>query len=138
MFVPDFLRKKKSPLMDDINVTPLVDVMLVLLIVFMIASPMLASQLNVRLPAAESSVASQDDDPIELTISKDRKIYILNTEISLSQLDKKLVAISSQNFSKRVVICGDVGAPYGYIVEVIDKVKLAGFDKIGLMAVPKY
>jgi biopolymer transport protein TolR len=137
MFVPEFLRRKKSPLMDDINVTPLVDVMLVLLIVFMIASPMLASQLNVRLPTAESSAASQDDDPIELSISKDKKIYILNTEIPLSQLGKKLTAISSQNFSKRVIICGDVGAPYGYIVEVVDKVKLAGFDKIGLMAVPK-
>lgn len=137
MFVPEFLRRRKSALMDDINVTPVVDVMLVLLVVFMITSPMITSQINVKLPTAESSSASQAEDPIELSISKEKRVFILNTEIPLSKLEKKLSAIAGQNFSRRILICGDAGAPYGYIVEVIDKVKLAGFDKIGLMTSAK-
>lgn len=139
MFAPEPLKRTKRRLMDEINVTPIVDVMLVLLIVFMITAPMISSQISVRLPVTESeATAEKSDDPIELTISKDKRIFILNTEIPIGQLQHKLTAIAGQNSSKRILICGDAGAPYGYIVEVVDKVKIAGFDKVGLVTNSKH
>ncbi len=134
MMVPECFKRKKTILLDDINVTPMVDVMLVLLIVFMITSPMLVSQINVKLPHSDSSLQTENkDDPIEISVTKDKKIYILNTLIPLSQLQKKLLAISHSNFEAKILVSGDSGASYGDIIAVIDKIKLSGFSKIGLI-----
>jgi biopolymer transport protein TolR len=132
--IPECFKRKKHLLIEEINVTPMVDVMLVLLIVFMITSPMLVSQINVRLPEADSSLQTESkDDPIEISVTKDRKVYILNTLVPLAQLQKKLIAISHANFEAKILVSGDSNANYGDIIAVIDKIKLAGFSKIGLI-----
>ncbi len=134
MMIPECFKRKKNLLIEEINVTPMVDVMLVLLIVFMITSPMLVSQINVRLPHADSSLQTEGkDDPIEISVTKDKKIYVLSTLVPLSQLQKKLLAISQANFEAKILVSGDSGASYGDIVAVIDKIKLSGFSKIGLI-----
>ena len=134
MMIPECFKRKKHLLIEEINVTPMVDVMLVLLIVFMITSPMLVSQINVRLPDADSSLQTESkDDPIEISVTKDRKVYILNTLVPLPQLQKKLIAISHANFEAKILVSGDSKANYGDIIAVIDKIKLSGFSKIGLI-----
>ena len=130
---PYFYKSRKTKLIQEINVTPMVDVMLVLLIIFMVTAPMLVSQINVELPHANAPSKKQVEDPIEISITKERKIYILNTVISINKLEKKLISITQRNFSRKILICGDAFVPYSQVVEVIDKVKIAGFNKIGLV-----
>jgi biopolymer transport protein TolR len=132
--IPECFKRRKTPLLEDINVTPMVDVMLVLLIVFMVTSPMLVSQINVKLPHAEAGLQKESkEDPIEITVTKGKQVYVLNTLIPLSQLQKKLLAISRANLEVKILISGDTKASYGDMIDVIDKVKLSGFHKIGLV-----
>lgn len=134
MIVPECFKRKKKYLIEEINVTPMVDVMLVLLIVFMVTSPMLVSNIDVRLPYAEATSNTESkEEPIEITVTKGKKIFILNSQVPLSQLQKKLLAISHSNFSVKILVCGDSMASYGDIIAVIDKIKLSGFHKIGLV-----
>jgi biopolymer transport protein TolR len=134
MMIPECFTRKKVPLIEDINVTPMVDVMLVLLIVFMVTSPMLVSQINVKLPHAEAgSQKESKEDPIEISVTKGKQVYVLNTLIPLSKLQKKLLAIARANFEVKILISGDSKASYGDIIDVVDRVKLAGFHKIGLV-----
>ena len=122
----------------EINVTPMVDVMLVLLIIFMVAAPMLTSGVPVDLPSSKAKpMQNQDNKPIEITIDKDGKIYLADTEIKKSGLISILKPMVEGNEERRIYIRGDEVIEYGKIMEVLGLLNGAGFNKVALISKPK-
>jgi biopolymer transport protein TolR len=119
--------------MNAINVTPLVDVMLVLLIIFMITSPMLVAGVNVDLPSSAGKVMQENDEPISVSINKSGEIYINNTKIEQRNLGDKLKAITKANYKLRIFVRGDKSVSYDKVVQVMDIINKAGFSKVALV-----
>ncbi len=126
-------KRRKRNNINAINVTPLVDVMLVLLIIFMITSPMLVSGINVNLPKAESAAVQGQDDRISITVTKQGIIYINNSAIDRQTLIAKLKLISQEKYNSRIFIRGDKNTPYEQIVLVVNSISKAGFSKVALL-----
>ena len=120
-------------IISEINVTPLVDVMLVVLVVFMITSPLLVAVVKFDLPQADLAPISGQEEPIAITIDKDNKIYIQNTQIPLSELSVKLKAITKQNTETRIYVRGDKLVDYGKVMAVVSEINKSGFGKIALL-----
>ena len=99
--------------MAEINVTPMVDVMLVLLIIFMVAAPLMTSGVTVDLPKASAAPISQDSEPLTITVNAEGKIYLQDTELQLTDLAPKLTAISDNKLDRRIFVRGDKGVAYG-------------------------
>jgi biopolymer transport protein TolR len=118
----------------EINVTPLVDVMLVLLIVFMVAAPLMTSGVTVDLPKASAAPLSQDSEPLTISLNAEGKIYLQETELPLSDLAPKLAAISDNKLDRRIFVRGDKALPYGRIMEVMATITQGGFTKVALLA----
>ncbi|MFZ4763195.1 MAG: protein TolR [Alphaproteobacteria bacterium] len=123
--------------MADINVTPMVDVMLVLLIVFMVAAPMLTVGVPVDLPQTKGQALNQPDDkPLEISINAKGEIYLQETKVSFDGLVPKLQQISLNNKDARVYIRGDRGLAYGEMMKIMGNITNAGFTKVALVASP--
>ena len=120
----------------EINVTPLVDVMLVLLIIFMVTAPLMHSGIGVNLPQAETDSAPADEG-LEVTITADRYIHINDEAISLFLLEDRLRNEFYGKERKVVFLRSDTDLPYGYVIEVMDIMKKAGVETVGLVANPK-
>ncbi len=121
--------------MAEINVTPLVDVMLVLLIVFMVAAPLLTAGVPVDLPnSAARPIDNQDNKPIEITITSEDKIFIAETEVPRARLIPLLSAMTEGQEDRRIYIRGDKGIEYGKIMEILGAVNGAGFSKVALIS----
>jgi biopolymer transport protein TolR len=118
----------------EINVTPLVDVMLVLLIIFMVTAPLMTSGVTVDLPKADAAPLNQDATPITLSIDAAGDIYLQDTKIPLEQLVAKLKAIARNNPDRRIFVRGDRSLPYGRIMEVMATITQGGFTKVALLA----
>jgi biopolymer transport protein TolR len=132
--------RRRRP-MADINVTPMVDVMLVLLVVFMITAPMLATGVAVNLPKTRAEqLPTERERPLVVTVDKDGRIYVgMQTEaIELGQLSETLKAIADQRLDKRVYVRGDEAVAYGKVMEVLTVLQDAGFASAGLPVDPKY
>ena len=125
-------KQKKS--MSQINVTPFVDVMLVLLIVFMITAPLLTVGVSVDLPKTKASQLNSKGDPIVISIKQNGDLYIQERIIDSFQLLPRLQAISSGNKNLRVYVRGDKDVPYGIVLDTIAKIKRSGFKKVALVA----
>tara|TARA_B110000902_G_scaffold107292_1_gene126816 strand:+ start:1553 stop:1978 length:426 start_codon:yes stop_codon:yes gene_type:complete len=125
-------KQKKS--MSQINVTPFVDVMLVLLIVFMITAPLLTVGVSVDLPKTKASQLNSKGDPIVISIKQNGDLYIQERVIDSLQLLPRLQAISSGNKNLRVYVRGDKDVPYGIVLDTIAKIKRSGFKKVALVA----
>ena len=125
---------KKNRVISQINVTPFVDVMLVLLIVFMITAPLLTVGVSVDLPKTKASQLNSKGDPIIISIKKNGELYIQEREIDTLQLLPRLKAISSGNKNLRIYVRGDKNVPYGIVLETISKIKSSGFKKVALVA----
>tara|TARA_B110000037_G_C16628026_1_gene305198 strand:+ start:36 stop:461 length:426 start_codon:yes stop_codon:yes gene_type:complete len=125
-------KQKKS--MSQINVTPFVDVMLVLLIVFMITAPLLTVGVSVDLPKTKASQLNSKGDPIVISIKQNGDLYIQERIIDSLQLLPRLQAISSGNKNLRVYVRGDKDVPYGIVLDTIAKIKRSGFKKVALVA----
>lgn len=124
--------------LSEINVTPLVDVMLVLLIIFMVTAPMMQQGLDVELPeTANSGVPTTTDEPFILVITKDRVIRAGEKELSLKGLSTKLEAIFSTRKNKQLYIQADKAVDYGTVAEVMGEVRAAGIFSVGLITMPK-
>ena len=122
----------------EINVTPFVDVMLVLLIIFMITATALQRGVEVNLPkAATSNLTVPKTTPLLVSVTADEKIYISETEIELKELTSKLLAIAGEGYEERIFLQGDTSANYGSVVEVMTQLKNAGFTNIALVTDPK-
>ncbi|HTJ63525.1 MAG TPA: protein TolR [Alphaproteobacteria bacterium] len=129
-------RRSHRPLAE-INVTPLVDVMLVLLIVFMVTAPLLTTGVHVDLPKSKAAPMSQSDDkPLEISIDKDGQIFLQKTAITIDELVPKLNAISNENHDAKIYIRGDKANSWGTMMEVLGAVGGAGYGKVGLVSNP--
>ena len=127
-------RGRRVSLMGEINVTPLVDVMLVLLIVFMITSPMLVSGVNVDLPKTDSVPLASKEEPLVISINKEGELYIVESKINLNDLVTKLQYILQEKKDTPIFIKGDKNIDYGFIVNVLTKIHQAGYSKVGLLS----
>jgi len=127
-------RRSRRRLMNEINVTPMVDVMLVLLIVFMITSPMLVAGIEVDLPETESAPISGQFQPLVISIDKNNHIYITETKIDPEELIVKLNNITKEKKDTRIFVKGDKVVPYGVIIETMSRIHSAGFTKVALIS----
>ena len=125
---------KKKKTISQINVTPFVDVMLVLLIVFMITAPLLTVGVSVDLPKTKASQLNSKGDPIIISIKKNGELFIQEREINSLQLLPRLKAISSGNKNLKIYVRGDKNVPYGLVLDTIAKIKGSGFKKVALVA----
>lgn len=123
-------------LMSEINVTPLVDVMLVLLIIFMVAAPMMIQGVDVNLPKTATKNIKTTDEPLMLTVNKEKKIFIESHAIALEDLEVKIKKIFENRRDKRVLLRADREIPYGFVMNVIASVKRAGIEKLGMVTEP--
>ncbi len=119
--------------MSEINVTPMVDVMLVLLIVFMIAAPLLTVGVSIDLPETRAEQLQGDSDPLTISVSADSKIYLQSTEIELDELVPKLLAISANGYDERIFVRSDRAVAYGEVMRVMGRINAAGFRRIALV-----
>jgi biopolymer transport protein TolR len=122
--------------MSEINVTPFVDVMLVLLVVFMITAPLLTVGVPVDLPKANTTSLAGSEEPLTITIRKDGGIYLQETKVELDELAPRLAAIAQAKGqqSPRVFVRGDAGINYGAVMEVMGTINAGGFNKVALVA----
>ena len=125
---------KKNKVISQINVTPFVDVMLVLLIVFMITAPLLTVGVSVDLPKTKASQLNSKGDPIIVSIKKNGELFIQERKIDSLQLLPRLKAISSGNKNLRIYVRGDKNVSYGIVLDTIAKIKSSGFKKVALVA----
>ena len=124
--------------LSEINVTPLVDVMLVLLIIFMVTAPMMQQGLDVELPeTSNSGVPTSTEEPFVLAIKKDRTIHAGESELRMAGLKEKLEAIFSTRHNKQLYIQADRAVDYGTVAEVMGEIRAAGIYSIGLITIPK-
>ncbi|NBX03957.1 MAG: biopolymer transporter ExbD [Alphaproteobacteria bacterium] len=111
----------------------MVDVMLVLLIIFMVAAPMMTSGVNVDLPTSSASPVAGQDEPLSISITKEGDIYIQKTKVELKNLQKKLKAVTSEKKDTRIFVRGDKVVDYGRIMQVVGEINAAGFGKVALI-----
>jgi biopolymer transport protein TolR len=128
---------KSRAVMSEINVTPMVDVMLVLLIIFMVTTPMMQQGLDIELPETASSGVPTTEDPFVLVIKKNKKIYVGETTIPFEDLRKRLSAIFETRKNKQIYLQADRSVDYGLVAETMAEVRAAGIFNIGLVTVPK-
>jgi biopolymer transport protein TolR len=131
-------RRGRAHPMSDINVTPFVDVMLVLLIVFMVTAPLLTVGVPVDLPKTKAQALSQDREPLSVSIRKDGRIYLQNTPVAEDDLVPKLTAIASNGYDQRIFVRGDRSVDYGRVMEIMSLISSAGFTHIGLVTDVKH
>lgn len=120
--------------MSEINVTPFVDVMLVLLIVFMVAAPLLTVGVPVDLPKTRAAQLTDEVEPLVITVRADGGLFLQETSISREELVPKLVAVSGANPDLRIFVRGDRSIAYGTVMEVMGQVSSAGFTRVALLA----
>ncbi len=128
-----FYKTANKNVINYINVTPLVDVMLVLLIIFMITSPMLVSGINVDLPKSNARPLQGQDEPIAITVDRFGNAYINNNSIKQEMIVKKLKAITREKYDTRLFVRGDKSTNYGKIIKVVSLINKAGFSKVSLV-----
>ena len=126
----------KSRFMSDINVTPLVDVMLVLLIIFMVTAPMMMQGVNVSLPQTTSKPLPADNDHLIISVDRSQQVYINDYKVAVEALQGKMKKILEGRPEQKVYLRADKTVPYGIVVRVISEVKMAGVEKLGMVTEP--
>ena len=125
-------RGRKGPI-SEINVTPLVDVMLVLLIIFMVAAPLLTVGVPIDLPETQAKAMNSETLPITVSVNDQGQIYLQETEIPLEEIVAKLEAISQTGYDERIYVRGDKTADYGTVMKVMARISAAGYKNLGLV-----
>lgn len=123
--------------LSEINVTPFVDVMLVLLIIFMVTAPLMQQGIDVELPKTQSQGLRQDQQPLVVTVKKEGKVFLQNAEVPMADLAKKLEAIFESRGDKIVYLRGDTNAPYGAVARTLAILRGAGATSIGMVTEPE-
>jgi biopolymer transport protein TolR len=127
-------RHRRYRPLSEINVTPFVDVMLVLLIVFMVTAPLLTVGVPVDLPETEAQTISDPQEPLVISVDREGMVYLQDTAIELDKLVPRLIAITGSNPDAKIFVRGDRAIAYGRIMEVMGLVNAAGFKKVALIA----
>ena len=128
--------RRRRGVMSEINVTPMVDVMLVLLIIFMVSAPLLTVGVPIDLPQSQAKSLDQDREPLQLSLNGEGKVFLQNTEIGLEELVPKLKAISEargSGFDERIYVRGDRKVDYGTVMKVMGRISGAGFHRVALV-----
>ncbi len=123
--------------MSEINVTPFVDVMLVLLIIFMVTAPLLTVGVPIDLPQTKAKQLAGDREPLTISVAKNGKVFLQETEISLDEIVPKLVAITNSGYNERIFVRGDRATDYGTVMKVMGTIAAAGFRRIALITEPE-
>ena len=126
-------RGRHHGLMSDINVTPFVDVMLVLLIIFMVAAPLLTVGVPIDLPETQAKPMNAETQPITVSVNQAGQIHLQETEIPLEEVVPKLEAIAKTGYEERIFIRGDKAADYGTVMKVMARISAAGYKNLGLV-----
>lgn len=119
--------------MSEINVTPMVDVMLVLLIIFMVAAPLLQVGVPIELPQSKGKQLKVDKEPLAISVKNDGSVYIGETPIELDEIASKLKAIAKNGFDEQIFVRGDKGVTYGVVMRVMGRISAGGFRKVSLV-----
>ena len=130
-----FYRSKKEP-MSEINVTPFVDVMLVLLIIFMVTAPLLTVGVQVDLPESAADSLPDDQEPLTISIKSKGEIYIQEHKVTYQKMVPKLLAIAKNRTDTRIYVRGDKNINYGRVLEIMGTLSGAGFSKVALISEP--
>jgi biopolymer transport protein TolR len=125
-----------SGLMSEINVTPFVDVMLVLLIIFMVTAPMMVQGVDVSLPEATSAPLQSDQEHLVITVDKNQQVFINELQVEMDFLQQKLLKILEGREDRQVFLKADRDIAYGIVVRVMAEVKAAGVEKLGMITMP--
>lgn len=123
---------KRAP-MSEINVTPLVDVMLVLLIIFMVAAPMMTVGVPIDLPETQAKAMNADTQPITISVNPAGEVFLQETPIAIDEVVAKLQAIATTGYNERIYVRGDTTAAYGTVMKVMARISAAGYKNIGLV-----
>lgn len=126
-------RRGPRKVMSEINVTPMVDVMLVLLIVFMVAAPLMTVGVPIELPKTQAKQLDTQTEPITLTVKADGATFLQEAPIGLEEIAPKLVAIAKNGYDEQIFVRADTSVPYGKVMEVMGLLNGAGYKKIGLV-----
>lgn len=127
-------RMRHAP-MSEINVTPFVDVMLVLLIIFMIAAPLLTVGVPIDLPESQAKALDASTDPLTISVKNDGKLFLQESPIEFEELEARLLAIAENGYEERIFVRADKDTEYGAIMRVMGRMNQAGFRRIGLVTV---
>ena len=127
---------RQSELMSEINVTPFVDVMLVLLIIFMVTAPMMIQGLDVDLPEATAKPLDSEKEHLVITINKEQQVFINDFQVTVDSLQDKLIKILQGRKDRDVYLKADKNIPYGIVVQVMAEIKAAGVDQLGMITEP--
>jgi biopolymer transport protein TolR len=126
-------RGQRHPVMSQINVTPMVDVMLVLLIIFMVAAPLLTVGVPIDLPQTQAKSMDQDREPLTVSVNDKGQVFLQNTEIKLDELVAKLKAIAKNGSEERIYVRGDRKVDYGTVMKVMGRLSAAGYRRVALV-----
>ena len=126
-------RNTRAQNFSEINITPMVDVMLVLLIIFMVAAPMMTTGVTVDLPETSAAPITGQDEPLAVSVTADGKVYIQKTQVALKDLQVKLKAVTGEKKDTRIFVRGDKTVDYGKIMAVVSEINAAGFGKVALI-----
>ena len=118
----------------EINVTPFIDVMLVLLIIFMVAAPLLTVGVPIDLPETQAKALNSETQPITISVNESGKVYLQETEIPLDEVVPKLQAIAKAGYDERIYVRGDKTADYGTVMKVMARISTAGYKNLGLVS----
>jgi len=126
-------RSRRHAPMSDINVTPMVDVMLVLLIIFMVAAPLLQVGVPIELPQAKGKQLQSSQEPLAISVKADGSVYIGETQVELDEIAPKLKAIANNGYDEQIFVRGDKGVTYGVVMRVMSRISAGGFRKVSLV-----
>jgi len=127
------LRGRRRPVMSEINVTPFVDVMLVLLIIFMVAAPFLTVGFPIDLPESQAKSIDQDREPLTISVNDKGQVFLQNTEVTVDELVAKLKAIAKNGTDERIYVRGDRKVDYGTVMRVMGRLSGAGYRRVALV-----
>ena len=134
----DVSSQREATAISQINVTPLVDVMLVLLVIFMVTAPIIQQGVQVNLPQAKAGAITGNEEPLVVTIAKNGKIYLNDNAMSLGDLGEKLRAIRKLQADKQVYLRADQDVRYGVVMKTIAEIKQAGIERLGMVTRPSF
>jgi biopolymer transport protein TolR len=127
-------RRRSARPMSEINVTPMVDVMLVLLIIFMVTAPLLTVGVPIELPKSEAKQLEGDKEPLTISVDPEGKIFLQETELKIDEIAPKLTAIAKNGYDERIFVRGDRRVNYGVVMRVMGTISAAGFRRIALIS----
>jgi biopolymer transport protein TolR len=127
-------RRRSARPMSEINVTPMVDVMLVLLIIFMVTAPLLTVGVPIELPKSEAKQLEGDKEPLTISVDPEGKIFLQETELQIDEIVPKLTAIAKNGYDERIFVRGDRRVNYGVVMRIMGTISAAGFRRIALIS----